>query len=170
MSGVVIAKCNSASIIQLLAMTKNRVMASLKLWWSVLNWLLSCWSRVARILSLSLYSFSNFWSGITVFFFTWWALSSARATNWIVKIQLYVVISVDAGYMLMDKVHFDIAATTPFINGDLKFNGTSLYQMCEAKQCTQACYFREPQHNPAVTLWCKYIEANSQYLNCSLHS
>lgn len=48
------------------------------------------------------------------------------------------------------------AATTSVFDGDLEFNRTSLYQMCEAKQCPQACYFWEPECNPTTTLWCEY--------------
>lgn len=49
------------------------------------------------------------------------------------------------------------AVTTSIFDGDLKFNRASLYQMCETKQCPQACYFWKCQHYPAITLWCEYI-------------
>ena len=49
-----------------------------------------------------------------------------------------------------------IAATTSIFDGDLEFNWASLYQMCEAKQCPQACYLWEFEHNPTITLWCEY--------------
>lgn len=49
-----------------------------------------------------------------------------------------------------------IAATIAIFNGDIKFNRTSLHQMCKTKQCSQACHFWECQHYSATAMWCKY--------------
>lgn len=65
--------------------------------------------------------------------------------------------TMDPVNILMNKTFICIfAATTSVLDGNLEFNRTSLHQMREAKQCPQACYLWEPQHNPTITMWCKY--------------
>lgn len=36
---------------------------------------------------------------------------------------------------------FLLAAATAIFDGDLKFNGTSLHQVCKTKSCAEACDF-----------------------------